>query len=138
MGLVDQHEKNTNCQARIVIADHKYGTTENFVECQARGITTHMGDAGIKAHSGHDHTIFGDEAFAYDGMANIYRCPAGEILRPRRIHPCSPNDRVQGSRQSVCGMRVAPSMHLLFPWTHCAKTRKTSGPGCSADSSPQP
>ncbi|MGA7274899.1 MAG: transposase, partial [Candidatus Udaeobacter sp.] len=33
MGLVDQHEKNTNCQAQIVIADHKYGTTENFVEC---------------------------------------------------------------------------------------------------------
>ena len=52
MGLVDQHEKNTRCQAQIVIADHKYGTTENFVECQARGITTHMGDAGIKAHSG--------------------------------------------------------------------------------------
>jgi transposase len=87
MGLVDQHEKNTNCQAQIVIADHKYGTTENFVECQALGITTHMGDAGIKAHSGHDHTIFGDEAFAYDRVANIYRCPAGQILRPRRIHP---------------------------------------------------
>jgi Transposase and inactivated derivatives len=87
MGLVDQHEKNTNCQAQIVIADHKYGTTENFVECQALGITTHMGDAGIKAHSGHDHTIFGDEAFAYDRVANIYRCPAGQILRPRRMHP---------------------------------------------------
>ena len=87
MGLVDQHEKNTNWQAQIVIADHKYGTAENFVECQALGITTHMGDAGIKAHSGHDHTIFGDEAFAYDRVANIYRCPAGQILRPRRIHP---------------------------------------------------
>ena len=87
MGLVDQHEKNTNCQAQIVIADHKYGTTENFVECQARGITTHMGDAGVKAHSGHDHTIFGDEAFAYDRVASIYRCPAGQILRPRRMHP---------------------------------------------------
>lgn len=67
MGLVGQHEKNTNCQAQIVIADHKYGTTENFVECQARGITTHMGDAGIKAHSGHDHTIFGDEALPMIG-----------------------------------------------------------------------
>ena len=87
MGLVDQHQKNTHCQVQIVIADHKYGTTENFVECQARGITTHMGDAGIKAHSGHDHTIFGDEAFAYDRIANIYRCPAGQILRPRRMHP---------------------------------------------------
>jgi len=87
MGLVDQHEKNTNCQAQIVIADHKYGTTENFVQCQARGITTHMGDAGIKAHSRDHHTIFGDEAFAYDRIANIYRCPAGQVLRPRRMHP---------------------------------------------------
>src|SRR5437763_5996345 len=31
MGLVDQHQKNTHCQVQIVIADHKYGTTENFV-----------------------------------------------------------------------------------------------------------
>jgi len=87
MGLVDQHEKNTNCQAQIVIADHKYGTTENFVECQARGITTHMGDAGIKAHSGHDHRIFGDEAFTYDAAHDLYRCPAGQTLKPRRVHP---------------------------------------------------
>ena len=87
MGLVDQHEKNTNCQAQIVIADHKYGTTENFVECQARGITTHMGDALGKAQHGRERTIFGDEAFTYDPLRNIYRCPAGQTLKPRRMHP---------------------------------------------------
>lgn len=87
MGLVDQHEKNTNCQAQIVIADHKYGTTENFVECQARGITTHMGDALGKAQHGRERTIFGDEAFTYDPLHNIYRCPAGQTLKPRRMHP---------------------------------------------------
>ena len=38
----------------------------------------------------------------------------------------------------VCGMRVATSMYSLFPWTHCAKTRKTSAPGCSTCSSRQP
>jgi hypothetical protein len=86
-GLLDQHEKNTQCQAQIVIADHKYGTTENYVACQARGITTHMGDAGIKAHSGHDHTIFGDEAFSYDVGKDVYLCPAGQMLKPRRMHP---------------------------------------------------
>ena len=84
--LLDQHEKNTHCQARMVIADHKYGTTENYVACQERGITTHMGDAGIKAHSGHDHGIFGDEAFTYDAAKNVYLCPAGQILKPRRMH----------------------------------------------------
>jgi transposase len=87
MGLLDQHENNVQCQARIVIADHKYGTTENYVACQERGITTHMGDAGIKAHSGHDHTIFADEAFTYDAACDVYRCPAGQTLKPRRMHP---------------------------------------------------
>jgi transposase len=85
--LLDQHEKNTQCQAQIVIADHKYGTTENYVACQARGITTHMGDAGIKAHSGHDHTIFDDDAFTYDATHDVYLCPAGQNLKPRRMHP---------------------------------------------------
>jgi len=87
MGLLDQHENNTHRQAKIVIADHKYGTTENYVACQERGITTHMGDAGIKAHTGRDHTIFADEAFTYDAARNVYLCPAGQALKPRRMHP---------------------------------------------------
>jgi transposase len=36
MGLVAQHEKNTHCQTQIVVADHQYGTSENFVACQER------------------------------------------------------------------------------------------------------
>jgi transposase len=86
MGLVDQHQKNTNCQVQIVIADHKYGTSENFVACQARGISTHMGDALSKAQFGREKSIFGDEAFSYDAVSNVYRCPAGQILKPRRMH----------------------------------------------------
>jgi transposase len=86
MGLVDQHEKNTRCQAQSVVADHKYGTTENFVACQTRGITTHMGDALGKARLGREQNIFGDEAFIYDPVGNIYRCPAGQVLKPRRMH----------------------------------------------------
>ena len=67
--LLDQHESNTRCQAQIVVADHKYGTTEKFVACQARGITTHMGDAPRKAQCGREKSIFGDEAFTYDRVA---------------------------------------------------------------------
>jgi len=87
MDLVDQHEKNTRCQVENVVADHKYGTSQNYVACQARGITTHMGDIASKAHNGRDQGIFGDEAFTYDSVSDIYRCPAGQILRPRRVHP---------------------------------------------------
>ena len=31
--LVDQHESNTRCQVQTVVADHKYGTNENYVIC---------------------------------------------------------------------------------------------------------
>jgi len=86
MGLIDQHEKNTRCQVQTVVADHKYGTSQNYVACQARGITTHMGDVASKAHNGRDQGIFGDEAFTYDPVRDIYRCPAGQILKPRRVH----------------------------------------------------
>ncbi len=127
MGLVDQHENNTNCQAQIVIADHKYGTTENFVECQARGITTHMGDAGIKAHSGHDHTIFGDEAFAYDRVANIYRCPADQspgraacILFAERSRTRLPPECVRDA--------WSPSMVLALPMDALCKDTKNKRP----------
>ena len=67
--------------------DHKYGTNENYVACQARGITTHLGDAMGKAQHARERTIFGDEAFTYDPLHNIYRCPAGQTLKPRRMHP---------------------------------------------------
>src|SRR3984893_11801891 len=87
MELLDQHEENTRCQVQTVVADHKYGTNENYVACQARGIATHMGDAASKAHTGHDQSIFGDEDFTYDAAHDIYRCPAGQSLKPRRVHP---------------------------------------------------
>src|SRR5438552_9954940 len=88
MELIDQHEKNTRCPVRTVVADHKYGTNENYVACQLRGITTHMGEATRNtANTGRKEGIFGDEAFTFDPVQNIYRCPAGQILKPRRVHP---------------------------------------------------
>src|SRR5882724_3493567 len=87
MDLVDQHEKNTHCQVQTVVADHKYGTNENYVACQQRGIVTHMGDALGKAQQARERTIFGDEVFVYDPVNDLYRCPAGQVLKPRRMHP---------------------------------------------------
>jgi transposase len=81
--LLEKHDKNTRCQVRTVVADHKYGTNENYVACQARGITTHLGDASSKARRGRQQGLFSDEAFHYDPAANLYRCPAGQSLKPR-------------------------------------------------------
>jgi transposase len=125
MDLVDQHEKNTRCQVQNVVADHKYGTSQNYVACQARGITTHMGDIASKAHNGRDQGIFGDEAFTYDPVSDIYRCPAGQILRPRRVHPIRRTLEYKATA-SVCAACVLRP-HALQPWAHGATARKTSG-----------
>ena len=87
LDLLAQHEKNTRSAVQTVVADHKYGTNENYVACQARGITTHMGDTLSKARLGRERTIFGDETFTYDAARDIYRCPAGQSLKARRMHP---------------------------------------------------
>jgi len=103
LDLIDQHEKNTRCQVQTVVADHKYGTHENYVACQARGIATHMGEVTRHtANTGRKEGIFADEVFSYDPAANVYRCPAGQILKPRRVHPIRRTLEYKASAK-ICG-----------------------------------
>lgn len=87
MSLVAQHEKNIQSRAQIVVADHQYGTSENFVACQQRGIITHMGDAASKVRRGHNQSLFAEGAFTYDAKNDVYLCPAGQSLKPLPIDP---------------------------------------------------
>ncbi|HEY4248707.1 MAG TPA: IS1182 family transposase [Lacunisphaera sp.] len=82
MTLVEQHEQNTRCQVKTAVADHKYGTAENFVACYQKGIVTHLGDA--KAKAGKVEEIYPESQFKYDPKADHYLCPAGQALRRRR------------------------------------------------------
>lgn len=82
MTLVEQHEQNTRCQVKTAVADHKYGTAENFVACYQKGIVTHLGDAQAKA--GKAGEIYPESRFKYDPQADRYLCPAGQALRRRR------------------------------------------------------
>ena len=100
--LVAQHEKNTQCQAQIVVADHQYGTNENFVACQERGITTHMGDAASKVRRGHDQSLFGEDAFTYDAKSNVYWCPAGQSLKALPLDPIRRRIKYKAPAK-VCG-----------------------------------
>jgi transposase len=85
--LIDQHEANTSIAVRTVVGDHKYGTTENYVACQQRGIITHLGDVLAGQNNHRCKGIFPDSAFRYDAATDTYCCPAGQRLRPRRLHP---------------------------------------------------
>jgi transposase len=105
--LIDQHEANTAMAAGTVVADQKYGTNENYVACQQRGITTHMGDVLAGQNNHHCKGIFPDSAFTYDAAGDIYRCPAGEVLRPRRLHPTRRTIEYIAARGvcAVCALR---------------------------------
>ncbi|HTA30615.1 MAG TPA: transposase [Candidatus Cybelea sp.] len=72
---------------RTVVADHQYGTVDNFIACQQRGLQTHLGDAQAKQHSARTEGIFPDSAFTYRAQDNTYLCPAGRVLIARRLHP---------------------------------------------------
>lgn len=103
LDLLDQHEKNTRSTPETVVGDHKYGTQDNFVACQERGLTTHLGDAskGQQHHEG----IFPESAFVYDPASDTYRCPAGQLLRPRRVHPIRHTMEYKGAAR-VCAACV--------------------------------
>jgi hypothetical protein len=36
---------------------------------------------------GRSEGIYDEEQFIYDGSSNTYRCPAGQLMKPRRSHP---------------------------------------------------
>jgi transposase len=99
MDVVAQHEQNTGCAARTAVADHKYGTAENFVACHQKGIVTHLGDA--KAKAGQVAGIFPESAFVYDAQRDQFTCPAGQTL-PRRRFVRRPHVWEYGAAKGAC------------------------------------
>ena len=88
MDLVQQHQDNTSIATETVVADSKYGTTENYVACQKKDIQTHLGDVLRKQnHEHHRADIFSESDFKYRAQDNTYLCPAGEVMKARRVHP---------------------------------------------------
>jgi len=85
MSVIEQHQQNTRCAVKTAVADHKYGTAENFVACHDKGIVTHLGD--VKARQGVAPQLaglFGEEKFQYLPQKDCYLCPAGKKLHRRR------------------------------------------------------
>lgn len=87
MSLIDQHEKHTGRLVQTAVADSKYGTIENLLECGDRNIAPHMVDLNRKIQgTGRREGIFPLKQFIYDGKTDTYKCPAGQLMYPRRLH----------------------------------------------------
>jgi len=85
VGLLEQHERHTGKKPGVVVADAKYGTTENFRECSRRGLRSHMADlSATQKDTGRRKDIFPESNFVYDRETDTYRCPAGQTLKRRR------------------------------------------------------
>lgn len=88
MDLIEQHERQTGVKAKTVVGDNKYGTVENYVACREQGIRTHLGDV-LRAQKSQEReeVIYSEKDFKYCPEDNTYTCPAGEVMKPRRLHP---------------------------------------------------
>jgi transposase len=87
-GLIEAHEDITGQGAQTVIADARYGSVSNLIECQKAGIRAHVKLLGESNRGkGRSQGIYGEEHFTYDPLTNTYRCPANQLMSPRRLHP---------------------------------------------------
>jgi transposase len=83
-----------NCQAKVqqVVADGGFTSRENILTMAERGtdFIGSLGDQQAKGANGLKHygiaAEFSGEAFSYDAAQNLYRCPAGQALRPNGRH----------------------------------------------------
>lgn len=88
MALVEQHQSHTQCGVRTVVADSQYGTAKNFLACHDRGLMAHMADLNASQRQGGlRQEFFGQDQFNYDSQRDIYRCPAGQILKRWQHRP---------------------------------------------------
>jgi transposase len=88
LALIEAHEASTGQAVRTAIADARYGSRSNLVECQKSRIRPHLKLLG-DSHRGKGRSagIYAEDRFIYDPLTNTYRCPANETMRPRRLHP---------------------------------------------------
>ena len=89
--LIDQRRCNTKRSAESIVADTKYGTVENYLACGDRGLKARFPDIKqSQANTGRRKGIFPEEAFRQEPETDLYVCPAGRVLRPRRHHRKQP------------------------------------------------
>lgn len=82
--LLAQHERNTNREVNACVADRGYGTVETYCALIEQGVRPHMTPVLPADHR--SEGLFTKEQFRYDAKTDLYTCPAGQSLRPRRFH----------------------------------------------------
>jgi hypothetical protein len=105
--LLERHHSNTGISADTAVADSKYGTIDNFLACYDLGVQAHMPDLRESSVKRTEKLkIFSEERFEYDLESDTYRCPAGQLLKPRSLHSN------RQSRDYAASRKVCATCHL--------------------------
>jgi len=103
MPLIESHNATTGLTAQTVVADSKYGTIDNFLDCCDKGINAHMPELREIAEKRTTKGIFSQQQFQYDPQNDLYRCPAGNALKPRSVH-LKRESQDYGAPKKVCAV----------------------------------
>ena len=113
--LLERHHSNTGISADTAVADSKYGTIDNFLACYDLGVQAHMPDLRESSVKRTEKLkIFSEERFEYDLESDTYRCPAGQLLKPRSLHTN------RQSRDYAAPKKICASCTLR---EHCTKNK---------------
>jgi transposase len=82
--LLAQHEVNTGREATALVADRGYGTVETYCALIEQGVRPHMSPMQPADHK--SDGLFTKAEFRYDEKSDVYICPVGQHLKPRRVH----------------------------------------------------
>lgn len=82
--LRQQHEANTGAEVNAVVGDRGYGTVETYCALIVQGVRPHMAPMRLPDHR--SDGLFAKEDFRYDEADDVYVCPVGHHLKPRRFH----------------------------------------------------
>jgi hypothetical protein len=87
MGIIDLHEHNTGKDVDTVVADTKYGSIDNYLNCHDKGINAHMPSIE-ESHrdTGRRKDIFPKDSFVYNPDTDTFTCPAGETLSKQKLN----------------------------------------------------
>ena len=84
--MIDRHEQNTQKKTDTLVADTKYGTVDNYLNCHDKGIKAHIPSIE-ESHrdSGRRKGIFSKKDFIYNPDTDTFICPAGKVLTRQKF-----------------------------------------------------
>ena len=83
--MIEIHEKNTETSVDAVVADSRYGVTDNYLMCHDLNINAHIPSLE-ETQKGRNKEILSSSEFTYDKDKDAYICPAGQLLDKKRYH----------------------------------------------------